>query len=169
MRHTQKFFTVASTVLASALVSTVACASTAGAPTTATPAASIGASIGVGSAVTTPSIWPVLIALGVVVAAIVLFGMFMKKLNPASAQSGKLLRVVSQLPVGPKERVVVVSFQSQWLVLGVTAQQVNLLSTSDIPAGNEQNTDTTATPAFAKWLQNALKPSSSNPAQSGSN
>jgi flagellar protein FliO/FliZ len=165
MRHTQKFFTVASTVLASALVSTVACASTAGAPTTATPAASIG----VGSAVTTPSIWPVLIALGVVVAAIVLFGMFMKKLNPASAQSGKLLRVVSQLPVGPKERVVVVSFQSQWLVLGVTAQQVNLLSTSDIPAGNEQNTDTTATPAFAKWLQNALKPSSSNPAQSGSN
>jgi flagellar protein FliO/FliZ len=105
----------------------------------------------------TPAIWPTLLALVVVIAAIVLFGWFMKKLNRNHTQYGNLMHVVSQLPVGPKERVVVVAFQSQWLVLGVTTQQVNLISSAAIPAeAIKAVQDNPATPAFRQWLQAAL-------------
>lgn len=83
------------------------------------------------TALQTASVWPTLLALIAVIGAIVIFGWVMKKLNPMSAQSGKLLSVVSQLPVGPKERVVVVAFQSKWLVLGVTPNNIALISTHD--------------------------------------
>jgi flagellar protein FliO/FliZ len=111
----------------------------------------------IGSAVHTPSIWPTLLALIAVVGAIVTFGWVMKKLNPMSAQSGKLLNVVSQLPVGPKERVVVVAFQSQWMVLGVTPTNITLLSTQDAAPTSESTPSNTSTGApFQALLDRAL-------------
>lgn len=41
--------------------------------------------------------------------------------------------VVSGIMVGQRERVVIVEVQGQWLVLGVTAQNVNLLSSLPKP------------------------------------
>lgn len=43
--------------------------------------------------------------------------------------SGQLVKVVSSAMVGQRERVVVVEVGSQWLVLGVTSSQVNMLHT----------------------------------------
>ena len=109
-----------------------------------------------------PAIWPTLFALGAVIGAIVIFGWLMKKLNPGTANSGQLLRTISQISLGNKERVVVVEFQKQWLVLGVTAQSVQLLSTSTAPADSSIAPPSTAsrlsaTAPFAHWFNLARK------------
>jgi flagellar protein FliO/FliZ len=110
----------------------------------------------------TPSVFPTLVALAAVIAAIVIFGWIMKKLSPAGHASGHLLRAVSQLPVGPKERVVVVQFQSKWLVLGVTASAIHLLNETEAPinvasdGGHDTGAGPGASAPFAKWLQQTL-------------
>jgi len=38
------------------------------------------------------------------------------------------MRVVSQLPLGAREKISIVELDDQWLVLGVTAQQITLLA-----------------------------------------
>ncbi len=112
---------------------------------------------------TLPAIWPTLFALGAVLAAIVIFGWLMKKLNPGAANSGQLLRTISQISLGQKERVVVIEFQKQWLVLGVTAQSVQLLSTSTAPADGSivpapSKSMLSGAAPFSHWFNLARKP-----------
>lgn len=74
--------------------------------------------------------------------------------------SGQLVKVVSSAMVGQRERVVVVEVGSQWLVLGVTSSQVNMLHT--LPAQAQPiATATQATPRspvelFAQKLRESL-------------
>ena len=66
-------------------------------------------------------------------------------------------KVVSGVMVGPHERVVIVELEGQWLVLGVTAKQVNLLISMARPEGAANAaTVPAATPPFAEWLAAAL-------------
>lgn len=60
-----------------------------------------------------------------------------EKLGFAPRNLGKpsLIKVKSSCSLGNKERVVVVEMNNEWLVLGVTAQSVNLLH--QCPAKNE--------------------------------
>ncbi|UGA40884.1 flagellar biosynthetic protein FliO [Chromobacterium haemolyticum] len=51
-----------------------------------------------------------------------------KRLSGGMLGASNRLKVVSGTMVGPKERVVIVELEGEWLVLGVTPQQVNLLS-----------------------------------------
>jgi flagellar protein FliO/FliZ len=53
---------------------------------------------------------------------------------------GQLVKVVSSAMVGQRERVVVVEVGGQWLVLGVTGSQVNMLHT--LPAQAQPATTT---------------------------
>jgi len=52
-------------------------------------------------------------------------------LQPAGAP--RQLEVLAQLPVGPRERVLLVRVQERCLVLGATAQQITLLGEADLP------------------------------------
>jgi flagellar protein FliO/FliZ len=45
----------------------------------------------------------------------------------ASSRTG-LMRVVGQMALGPHERVSIVEIDGQWLILGVTAHQVTILT-----------------------------------------
>lgn len=49
------------------------------------------------------------------------------QLGRASPQQGEALRFVRALPVGPRERVVVVQYRGEEWVLGVTAGGISLL------------------------------------------
>ena len=67
---------------------------------------------------------------------------------------GQLVKVVSSTAVGQRERVVVVEVNGQWLVLGVTPQNINTLHTlpaqaSSVPAaaGGEMNAFSIKRPA----------------------
>jgi len=53
----------------------------------------------------------------------------MQTIRPAGAQ--RQLEIVAQLPLGPRERVVMVRMQDRVLVLGATASQINLLAEGD--------------------------------------
>lgn len=61
------------------------------------------------------------------------------------------------MPVGQRERVVVVEVDDTLLVLGVTAQQITLLHTLPAPPKDEGAADA-ATPAdFRQLMQKVLK------------
>lgn len=62
------------------------------------------------------------------------------------------MRVVSGIALGPKERIVLVEIEDQWLVIGIVPGQIRTLHTlprgeSGAPAGSD------ATPPFADWLK----------------
>jgi flagellar protein FliO/FliZ len=69
-----------------------------------------------------------LVSLVLVLAAIGATAFLVKRLGPGNAQQVRLMRVVSQLPLGAREKISIVELDDQWLVLGVTAQQITLLA-----------------------------------------
>lgn len=69
-----------------------------------------------------------LVSLFLVLAAIGVAAFLVKRLSPGNSPQARMMRVVSQLPLGAREKISIVEFDDQWLVLGVTAQQITLLT-----------------------------------------
>jgi flagellar protein FliO/FliZ len=67
--------------------------------------------------------------LAIVVGLIFLFAWVVRRFGLQQTGSGRLLKVVSSVMVGQRERVVVVEIGGSWLVLGVAAGQVRTLHT----------------------------------------
>lgn len=86
------------------------------------------------AAVGTPGLdgaWEVLLGLVVVVALIVIAGWLLRRVYPGVAGGTGQLRVLATLPLGPRERLLLVDAAGKQLLLGVTAQQVTTLHTFD--------------------------------------
>ncbi|MCA6219975.1 flagellar biosynthetic protein FliO [Photorhabdus antumapuensis] len=68
------------------------------------------------------------------------------------------LSIKASCSLGQRERVVIVEVEDNWLVLGVTAQQINLLHQMPIPESNRDSTEEQAIkPAlFGQILKNTL-------------
>lgn len=101
------------------------------------------------------SLLQVLFGLAVVLGAIVGLAWLFKRVSGGMLGASGRLKVVSGTMVGPKERVVIVELEGEWLVLGVTPQQVNLLSKLPRPEGAEIEVAPAAEP-FARWLKAAM-------------
>jgi flagellar protein FliO/FliZ len=69
-----------------------------------------------------------LVSLLVVLAAIGAVAFVAKRIGPGNAREARVMRVVSQLPLGAREKISIVELDDQWLVLGVTSQQITLLA-----------------------------------------
>jgi len=69
-----------------------------------------------------------LVSLVLVLAAIGVVAFLVKRLGPGNVSQARIMRVVSQLPLGAREKISIVELDDQWLVLGVTAQQITLLA-----------------------------------------
>ncbi|MBK8018683.1 MAG: flagellar biosynthetic protein FliO [Betaproteobacteria bacterium] len=99
----------------------------------------------------------VLLGLGVVMAAIAGAAWLARRYLPGGGMGSGPVRVVGGVMVGPKERVVVVEVNDTWLVLGVTATQVNELHTLPRPAHASTSTPSSVFPppgsALARWLR----------------
>ncbi|EST58463.1 flagellar biosynthetic protein FliO [Proteus sp. GOKU] len=68
------------------------------------------------------------------------------------------LSVKASCSLGAKERVVVVEIEQEWLVLGVTASQVNLLHKLPVPdKASQEATSSPTSPLFTQILQKTLK------------
>ena len=99
----------------------------------------------------------VVFGLAVVMGAIALTAWLARRYMPAVRGVGGLVKVVGGVMVGPKERVVVVEVGDTWLVLGVTAQQVNTLHSLPRPAGTVAAASTRSSESeFSSWLGRAL-------------
>jgi flagellar protein FliO/FliZ len=85
-----------------------------------------------------PSLLPMLFALVLVLALIPASMWLLKRLGAGSNAPGAGMKVISQLTLGPRERLVVVEAGDRWLLLGVTASSVNRVGTlakGELPAG----------------------------------
>ncbi|OQS47855.1 flagellar biosynthetic protein FliO [Chromobacterium violaceum] len=101
------------------------------------------------------SLLQVILGLAVVLGVIVGVAWLFKRLSGGMLGGAGRVRVVGGTMVGQKERVVIVELEGEWLVLGVTPQQVNLLSKMPRPEGAESEPAEPAEP-FARWLKAAL-------------
>jgi flagellar protein FliO/FliZ len=85
-----------------------------------------------------------LIGLAIVIGVIFVAAWLLKRIGPR-ARSGGIVRVVGGASVGPREKVVVVRFGHQTLLLGVAQGHVSLLHTADTI--DAEPDDATASPA----------------------
>jgi flagellar protein FliO/FliZ len=99
-----------------------------------------------------------LLALAATLAMIGLVAWLMKRLPQRAFGAPALLKVVSSVAVGARERVVVVQAGETWLVLGVAPGRVNALHQMPRQDASAPNVSTAA-PAnrFAAWLQRAVE------------
>ena len=96
------------------------------------------------------------LALAVVLGCVLVFGWFARRVGSRPLAPGKQMRVVSSTGLGQREKVVIVEVRGQWLVLGVTAQQVTALAQMDAPEP-ESEAVITGGDNFAERLALALK------------
>lgn len=109
----------------------------------------------------TPSVWPAVLAFAAVIVAIPLALLALKRLQAGSARSGNMMRLVGGMTLGPRERLAIVEAQGRWLLIGVTAHSVNLLSTLERPEGDDAVPPSPAAAAhpfarlLSQWSRNA--------------
>ncbi len=84
-----------------------------------------------------PSVLPMLLALGLVLALIPALLWLLRRFGNGSptAPAAAALKVVTQLPLGPRERLVVVDAGGRWILLGVTAGAISRVATLPRPSG----------------------------------
>ncbi|MBI6550496.1 flagellar biosynthetic protein FliO [Xenorhabdus lircayensis] len=83
-------------------------------------------------------------------------------LAPAKNKNHRLLNVKASCSLGPKERVVVVEIEDNWLVLGVTSQQINMLYQIPAPPDNAEKDAVLKSLPFGQMLKNTLQRKSKN-------
>jgi len=100
------------------------------------------------------------LGLAVVLALIFAAGWLVRRLGLQNRQGGRLLKVVSSLMVGQRERVVLVEIGDTWLLLGVGAGQVNTLHTMAAQHAPDASpkVDDTDPDTFANRLRQSLSP-----------
>ncbi len=89
-------------------------------------------------------------ALALVLLVVVAAGWLMRRFyQPARSQLGGL-RVIGNVAVGTRERVVVVELDDTWLVVGVAPGRVNALHS--MPRGTPAQPSSARPQSFAQWL-----------------
>ena len=103
---------------------------------TAVPSAATESARGIGGA----GILQALLGLAFVVGLIFFCGWAAKRFGLRQPGSGTLLKLISSVSLGQREKVVVIEVGATWLVLGVTPTQVNLLHSMDaeLPALDDE-------------------------------
>ncbi|MEV3844043.1 flagellar biosynthetic protein FliO [Aeromonas veronii] len=85
-----------------------------------------------------PSLSSWLLSSLMVIGLILVLGFLLKKSKLAIAMGGGQMRVIASLPVGYKEKLLVVKVGEQQLLVGVTPQQVNFLYRLEEPLDENQ-------------------------------
>jgi flagellar protein FliO/FliZ len=105
------------------------------------------------------SLLQTLFALCLVLAMLAGLAWLLKRLNPRGIGGSATMRVVSALPLGGRERMLVVEVGDQWIVVGAAPGRVNLLTTMPKQEGVVTPPGSVASvPAgFADWLKQTLE------------
>lgn len=90
-----------------------------------------------------------------VIGLIFLLGYLMRRVGPLSGQGAQHIRILSSLPLGPRDRLILVDVAGKQLLLGASPGRISTLHTFDepiaeLPADSGQS-------EFAQKLQALLK------------
>lgn len=111
------------------------------------------------SAVSSGSVFQIIFSLLLVLAAVVAVAWVMKRINLQQHGAASLLKVISGVAVGPRERVVLMEVNDTWLILGVAPGQVRTLHT--MPRGTMPSGSASSTPGadgkFQMWLKQMME------------
>jgi flagellar protein FliO/FliZ len=101
----------------------------------------------------------IMLALLFVLLAIFALAWFIKRFSQFGQLSSSQLRLVGQMAVGQREKLLVVAVGKEQLLIGVTPSQITLLHRLDEPIDLDgaQTSADPLQPAFAKRLQQALQ------------
>lgn len=91
-----------------------------------------------------------------VVGLIFLMGYLMRRVGPLAPQGGQHIRLVSSLPLGPRDRLLLVDVGGQQLLLGASPGRINTLHVFDQPVA-DLAAGGTAQSDFARTLRGLLK------------
>lgn len=97
-----------------------------------------------------------MLMLVLMVAFIVWLAWLAKKTKGFGFQGNKQLQIVQTLPLGPKERAVLIELKGTHMLLGVTAQQVNILWQSTRLPQNEFEPAGVDSPKMESQILNPL-------------
>jgi flagellar protein FliO/FliZ len=103
------------------------------------------------AATPTTDIISMVMSLGVVVILILVLAFFVKKLNPNLTNSDEF-KVIRSLPLGSRERLMVVEIDNAQHLLGVTPHSINYLHKLETPLTEKE------LPALAKRFSKMLNP-----------
>lgn len=111
------------------------------------------------SAVSSGGVLQIIFSLLLVLAAVVAVAWIMKRINLPQHGAASLLKVISGVAVGPRERVVLMEVNDTWLIVGVAPGQVRTLHTMPkgaIPSGNMPNVSM-PDGKFQMWLKQMME------------
>ncbi|MFZ6680693.1 flagellar biosynthetic protein FliO [Undibacterium sp. Tian12W] len=108
-------------------------------------------------------------ALLLVLGLVVMAAWLMRRLGPMNAGNKIPVKIIGGISVGNRERVMVVEVGDQWLILGVTASNINNLGS--MPKQQEllnQSAQIATNDPFSAWLKRTLEKRNAgrNPEQS---
>ena len=111
------------------------------------------------AAVSNGSILQVIFSLLLVLAAVVLVAWILKRVNLPQHGTGSLLKVISGVAVGQRERIVLVEVNDTWLVVGVAPGQVRTLHSmpkAELPTAQAETSSETGR-KFQDWLKQVME------------
>ncbi len=80
-----------------------------------------------------------------------------KRIGPVTSGNKVSVKIVGGVNVGNRERIMVVEVADQWIVVGITASQINTLSTMPKQANLvEQQDDAQPVNQFSTWLKRTM-------------
>ncbi|ADE10829.1 flagellar biosynthetic protein FliO [Sideroxydans lithotrophicus] len=112
------------------------------------------------AAVSSGSVLQVILSLLLVLAAVVLVGWILKRINLPQQGAGNALKVISGVAVGQRERIVLVEVNDTWLVVGVAPGQVNALHSmpkGSLPSVSASNAAAGDDNKFQVWLKQMME------------
>ncbi|MBI3903669.1 MAG: flagellar biosynthetic protein FliO [Nitrosomonadales bacterium] len=110
--------------------------------------------------VTSGSVLQVIFSLVLVLAAVAAVAWLLKRINLPQHGAGSLLKVVSGIAVGQRERIVLVEVGDTWLVVGVAPGQVRTLHSmpkSELPTAQPGTLPNADAKNFQSWLKQMVE------------
>ncbi|MDP2247687.1 MAG: flagellar biosynthetic protein FliO [Nitrosomonadales bacterium] len=100
----------------------------------------------------------VIFGLIAVLGVMMIIAWLFKRYAPGIGQNNSVARIVGGVSVGNRERVLVIEVADRWLVVGVSAGQVNSIANLEAGQANIEpvNPGMTASNPFAKWLSQSM-------------
>lgn len=115
----------------------------------------------------TTGVIQILLALSFVIFLMLAIAWLIKRIGPGMIRQQLPMKVIGGMRIGNREKVMVIEVADQWLVLGITAQQINTLATlpkQELNEPNESNetnqtkaAETATNNPFANWLKTTME------------